>query len=111
MLTLREGGGGGIKKEPATRYTMRTKREFCARINCKTNTVDIFQEQEILNFMSVPAGTTLMTVVFSGQDDKTKDDIDKNRTKIHIISHLYLSDALELKFVPAELRHSSVLIG
>ena len=40
-----------------------SEREFCAGINCKTYTVDIFQEQEILNFISVPTGTTLMTVV------------------------------------------------
>ena len=86
-----ERGGGTLRRnlQPDIPCEL-NEREFCAGINCKTNTVDIFQEQEILNFISVPAGTTLMTVVFSGQDDKTKDDIDKNRTKIHIISQLYL---------------------
>ena len=72
MLTSREGGGGGgdVKRELATRYTMQlNEREFCAGINCKTNTVDIFQEQEIA---SVPAGTTLMTVVFSVRITKPK---------------------------------------
>ena len=54
------------------------EREFCAGINCKTNTVDIFQEQEIL---SVPAGTTIMTVVFSVRMTKTVDDIDKKSNK------------------------------
>ena len=39
-----------------------------------------------------------------GQGDKINDDTDKNRTKIHIVSQLD-------PFVPAELRHLSVLIG
>ena len=36
----------------------------------KRDTVDIVQEHEILNFISVPAGTTL-------KGDKTNNDIDK----------------------------------
>ena len=92
---------------------MRTERK---RILCRnklhdaTNTLDILQEPEILNFISVPVGATLMTLIFSvtGQGDKTNDDTDRNGTKIHM-SHSYI-DALEPKFVPAELRHSSVLI-
>ena len=58
-------GGGGCQGEAATRNTMRTKRK---RILCTTNTSDILQEHEILNFISVPAGTTLMTVTFSKED-------------------------------------------
>ena len=65
------------------------EREFCAGINCKTNTGDIFQEQEIL---SVPAGTRAGNTIcpsrnnindrcIFGQDDKTKDDIDKKSNK------------------------------
>ena len=44
---------------------MRTKRK---RILCTTNTLDILQEHEIFNYISVPAGTTLMTVTFSEED-------------------------------------------
>ena len=44
---------------------MRTKRK---RILCTTNTLDILQEHEILNFISVPTGTILMTVTFSEED-------------------------------------------
>ena len=67
------------------------EREFCAGINCKTNTVDIFQEQEILyQFYICPSRNNNNDRCIFGQDDKTKDDIDKNRTKIHIISQLYL---------------------
>ena len=69
MLISREGGGGGGEGGGTLRGNLQpgipcelNEREFCAGINCKTNTVDIFQEQEI---PSVPAGTTLMTVVFS----------------------------------------------
>ena len=99
-------GGGGGKEEPAARNTMQIKRK---RILCKnklhdaTNTSDILQEHEILNFISVPAGATLMTLIFSvpGEGDKTSDDTDRNGTKIHM-SHSY-THALELKFVPAEL--------
>ena len=43
--------------------------------------IDILQEHEILTFISVPAGTAL-------KGDKTNDDIDKNGTKIHIVSQL-----------------------
>ena len=87
MLTKREGAGtlrGNL--QPGIPYEL-NEREFCAGINCKTNTVDIFQEQEIL---SVPAGTTLMTVVFSVRMTKPKMILTKNQTKIHIISQLYL---------------------
>ena len=83
------GGGGTLRGnlQPGIPCEL-NEREFCAGINCKTNTVDIFQEQEIL---FVPAGTTLMTVVFSVRMTKPKMIlIDKNRTKIHIISQLYL---------------------
>ena len=89
---LREGGGGGGgggtlrgNLQPGIPCEL-NEREFCAGINCKTNTVDMFQEQEIL---SVPAGTTLMTVVFSVRMTKPKMILTKNRTKIHIISQLY----------------------
>ena len=76
MLTSREGGhgvgwGGGTLRgnlQPGIPCEL-NEREFCAGINCKTNTAGIFQEQEIL---SVPAGTTLMTVVFSVRMTKPK---------------------------------------
>ena len=73
MLTSREGGGGTLRRnlQPDIPREL-NEREFCAGINCKTNTVDIFQEQGILNFISVPAGTTLMTVVFSVRMTKRK---------------------------------------
>ena len=48
--------------EPAIRNTMRTKRK---RILCTTNTLNLLQEHEILNFISVLAGTTLMTINYS----------------------------------------------
>ena len=70
----REGGGGGALRrnlQPDIRCEL-NEREFCAGINCKTNTVDTFQEQEILNFISVPAGTTLITIVFSVRMTKPK---------------------------------------
>ena len=41
-----------------------------------------------MNFISVPAGTTLMTVIFSVRVTKPNDDTDKNGTKIHIVSQL-----------------------
>ena len=77
MLTSREGGGGGggaLRRnlQPPDIPCELNEREFCAGINCKTNTVDIFQEQGILNFISVPAGTTLMTIVFSVRMTKRK---------------------------------------
>ena len=70
MLTSREGGGGTLRGnlQPGLPCEL-NEREFCAGINCKTNTVDIFQEQEI---PSVPARTTLMTVVFSVRITKPK---------------------------------------
>ena len=76
MLTSRErgGGGGGVLRrnlQPDIPCEL-NEREFCAGINCKTNTVDIFQEQGILNFISVRAGTTLMTVVFLVRMTKRK---------------------------------------
>ena len=76
MLTSREGGGGGggaLRRnlQPGIPCEL-NEREFCAGISCKTNTVDIFQEHKILNFISVPAGTTLMTVVFSVRMTKPK---------------------------------------
>ena len=51
-----------------------------------------------------------MTLIFSvtGQDDKTSNDTDRNAIEIHM-SHTY-THALELKFVPPELRHLSILI-
>ena len=66
----REGGGGTLRGnlQPGVPCEL-NEREFCAGINCKTNTVDIFQEQEI---PSVPAGTTLMTIVFSVRITKPK---------------------------------------
>ena len=105
MLSLR-GGGGGVKGE--ARNTMRTKTKRI--LHDATNTLDILQEHEILNFISVPAGATLMTLIFSvtGHYNETNDDTDRNATKIHM-SHSY-THALELKFVPAELWHSSILI-
>ena len=87
MLTQGEGAGtlrGNL--QPGIPCEL-NEREFCAGINWKTNTVDIFQEQEIL---SVPAGTTLMTVVFLVRMRKPKMILTKNQTKIHIISQLYL---------------------
>ena len=48
--------------EPATRNTMRTKRKI---ILCTTNTLNLLQEHEILNFISVLAETTLMTINYS----------------------------------------------
>ena len=76
LLREKEGGGGGggtLRRslQPGIPCEL-NEREFCAGINCKTNTVDIFQEQEILNFISVPAGTTLMTIVFSVRMTKPK---------------------------------------
>ena len=77
MLTSREGGGGGggatLRRnlQPGIPCEL-NEREFCAGINCKTNTVDIFQEKEILNFIPFPAGTTLMTIVFSVRMTKPK---------------------------------------
>ena len=53
---------GWGQREPATRNTMRTKRK---RILCMTNTLNLLQEHEILNFISVLAGTTLMTINYS----------------------------------------------
>ena len=66
----RRGEGGTLREnlQPGIPCEL-NEREFCAGINCKTNTVDIFQEQEI---PSVPAGTTLMTVVFSVRITKPK---------------------------------------
>ena len=79
MLTSREGGGGGggggrmLRKnlQPGIQCEL-NEREFSAGINCKTNRVDIFQEKEILSFISVPAGTTLLTIVFSVRMTKPK---------------------------------------
>ena len=73
MLASREGGGGTLRRnlQPDIPCEL-NEREFSAGITCKTNTVDIFQQQEILNFISVPAGTTLMTVVFSVRMTKTR---------------------------------------
>ena len=72
-LTSRVGGGGTLRRnlQPGIPCEL-NEREFCAGINWKTNTVDIFKEQEILNFISVPVGTTLMTVVFSVRMTKPK---------------------------------------
>ena len=100
------GRGGGVKGEPAVRNTMQTKRKRILlrnKLQDVTDTSDILQKHEILNFISVPAGETLMTFILSvtGQGDKTSDDNDRNGTKIHV-SHSY-THALELKLVPAEL--------
>ena len=46
---------------------MRTERK---RILWTTNTLDILQEHEIINFISVPAGATLMTVIFWKEDSE-----------------------------------------
>ena len=46
---------------------MRTERK---RILWTTNTLDILQEHEVLNFISVPAGATLMTVIFWEEDSE-----------------------------------------
>ena len=56
------GGMGRGQGEPGTRNIMRTKRK---RILCTTNTLNLLQEHEILNFISVLAGTTLMTIKYS----------------------------------------------
>ena len=106
-------GLGEVKGEPAARNTMRTKRKrtLCKnKLHDATNTSDNRHKHEILNFISFPAGATLMSLIFSvtDQGDKTNDDTERNGTKIHM-SHSY-THALELKFVPAELRHSRVLI-
>ena len=62
-------------------------REFCARINCKENTVDILQEHAVLNFIC-PSRNNFNDRHIFGQGDNTNDDIDKNGTKIHIVSQL-----------------------
>ena len=64
MLSL--GGEGGLRGNLQPEIPCKLKgREFCAGLNCKKNTVKILQDHEILNFISVPTGTTLMTVIFS----------------------------------------------
>ena len=63
MLSWGWAGGGGSQGEPAPRNTVRTKRKRV--LLCTTNALDLLQEHEILNFISVLAGTTLMTVTFS----------------------------------------------
>ena len=86
---------------------MRTKRK---RILCRNKLQDKYSRHLSragnTQFYICPSRNNINDRCIFGQDDKTKDDIGKNQTKIHIISY-----ALELKFVPAELRHSSVLIG
>ena len=63
-------GRGEVKWETAEIPCELKGREFCAGINCTTR--QIHQEYEILNFLSVPAGATLMTLIFSvtGQGNK-----------------------------------------
>ena len=65
-------GGGAVKREPAARNTMRTeqKRILCRNKLEDTSFKSIINSIKTINFISVPAGTTLMTVIFLGRVTK-----------------------------------------
>ena len=59
------------------------EREFCAGINCKTNTVVSrhFSRAGNTQFYICPSSNNINDHCIFGQDDKTKDDIDKKSNK------------------------------
>ena len=73
------GGRGDVKREPATRYTMRTKRK---RILCRNKLQDKYSRHLSRAGNTIcPSRNNINDRCIFGQDDKTKDDIDKKSNK------------------------------
>ena len=78
MLTQREGAGD-VKREPATRYTMRTKRK---RILCRNKLQDKYSRHLSRAGNTIcPSRNNINDRCIFGQDDKIKDYIDKKSNK------------------------------
>ena len=113
MSTLSLGGGGLVKGEPNLQPEVPCEldeSEFCAGITCKTNTVDILQKTLLaaLKYSRPSRNNFSEHRIFS---QVTKPTIILTKMEQKFTYFHSQTRAFELKFVPAELRHSSVLIG